>query len=58
MVDSNDLYGPMEVDDDLSTAVGTPLSLGARYSSIGVEMDCYLNAFILSMRSGAKILSP
>jgi hypothetical protein len=23
MVDSDDLYGPMEVDDDLSTALGT-----------------------------------
>ena len=23
MVDSGDLYGPMEVDDDLSTALGT-----------------------------------
>jgi hypothetical protein len=23
MVDSDDLYGPMEVDDDLSTAMGT-----------------------------------
>jgi hypothetical protein len=23
MVDSDDFYGPMEVDDDLSTAMGT-----------------------------------
>src|SRR5271156_1114049 len=37
---------------------GLLLILMARYSSIGVEMDCYLNAFILSMRSDAKILSP
>ena len=25
MVDSDDLYGPMEVDDDLSTALGTEI---------------------------------
>lgn len=37
---------------------GLLLTLRAPYSSIGVEMDCYLNAFILSMRSDAKILSP
>ena len=37
---------------------GLLLILMARYSSVGVEMDCYLNAFIMSMLSDAKILSP
>jgi hypothetical protein len=37
MIDSDDLYGPMEVDDDLSTALGTEALADRDMMPLGFE---------------------